>query len=686
MIRSNRLLNRYALALVAVMIALTATAWAQSNQLSEDDITTLINLGIDEETIVARIQKGGLSFAADDDAVLERLKTAGASEAVVKAVKSAKKAKKEEPSKKPAPAPGVAPITYEDVLKLLQLKLDESVIVKRLEKSPTIFTLDANQVAELKQAGASDELIAALSGKRPKADQQGDVTDFAILLDCSGSMLERTTDGKTKMEIAKTVVADLVEKIPDGLRLTFVLYGHNKQQACKAVQIVRPLAELDAPGKEELKKLIGRLKPAGATPIALALETAGKELLKNDAYSGMVLISDGKESCMGDPAAEAAKLAMNPKLSFGINVIGFDVKAEERESLEGIAKSGNGKYYNAESAAELEASVSALRKELESKTKSPEQRGSKDLALSGKAGKPGAFLHDAGPVEAGEYKGTLAMLEAHYYKIALQKGQELRVIGQIQKSPYNGSNNTNNQTFTITLYDPGLAVVKRDGITVKENPKSVQTLRSAWTATSSGVFYIGIAATDNHNERFIPNSTYPDNEKPKPSPYALRIRVEGAAEGASEAVGETPVVEVNGGNGFDQAGEIPLPGLTAGDLKIGEVTFFKTKVSKGQTLTATVAMQKPWHYGSNEDIESTYVLTVYDDDQVQIANKAIKISKNPPDANSFSLSWPVTLDGHAYVSVSCENTGGSIYPKEFEPKPGRIAVRITEADEGAANP
>jgi hypothetical protein len=122
--------------------------------------------------------------------------------------------------------------------------------------------------------------------------------------------------------------------------------------------------------------------------------------------------------------------------------------------------------------------------------------------------------------------------------------------------------------------------------------------------------------------------------------------------------------------------------MAGGDLKIGEVTFFKTKVSKGQTLTATVAMQKPWHHGSNYDIESTYVLTVYDDDQVQIANKAIKISKNPPDANSLTLSWPVTLDGSAYVSVSCENTGGSIYPKEFEPKPGRIALRITEDEAG----
>jgi hypothetical protein len=87
----------------------------------------------------------------------------------------------------------------------------------RLEKSPTQFTLDAKQVAELKRAGASEKLLAAMSGKRkPSGEQTGDVTDFAILLDCSGSMMEKTTDGKTKMAVAKAVVAELAAKRFDG--------------------------------------------------------------------------------------------------------------------------------------------------------------------------------------------------------------------------------------------------------------------------------------------------------------------------------------------------------------------------------------------------------------------------------------------------------------------------------------
>jgi hypothetical protein len=140
------------------------------------------------------------------------------------------------------------------------------------------------------------------------------------------------------------------------------------------------------------------------------------------------------------------------------------------------------------------------------------------------------------------------------------------------------------------------------------------------------------------------------------------------------------VPDVRGGNSFDEAGEIPIPGVAADDLKVNEVTFFKTPVRKGQTLTATAAVQKPWYLASNHSIKANYTLTIYDDDQVEIAKKTISISKNPPDAHALSVSWPVALDGHAYVSVSCENSGGSIYPKEFEPKPGHVAVMITETD------
>jgi hypothetical protein len=324
-----------------------AISQEKGRPLKEADVLKLVELGIDDDTIAGKIAANGIGFTADA-AALDRLKEAGVADSVLEAVKKS--------LAKPSAAPAGA-ITYQDVVTVLELGIDESAILKKLENSPTQFVLGADQVDELKKRGASEKLLAALAGERAQPEQTGDITDFAIVLDCSGSMMETMKDGHSKMEAAKKAVTELVERIPDGLRLTFVIYGHDKKLECKAVKIVRELSALDTAGKTALAREIAALQPVGATPIALALQVTGQELFKNDSYCGLALISDGKESCKGHPVAEAARLAQNPKLRMGVNVIGFDVKADEREALEAIASAGKGKYYGANSADELEQAL-----------------------------------------------------------------------------------------------------------------------------------------------------------------------------------------------------------------------------------------------------------------------------------------------------------------------------------------
>lgn len=262
-----------------------------------------------------------------------------------------------------APAPAV---TFDDVLKLLQSGTAEEELLKRLAQSPTVFTLDAAQVEKLKKAGATPKLLAALQGKRPPAGRSDDINDFAIILDCSGSMSRKTRDGQSKMEAAKRVVADMISKMPNGRRVAFIIYGHDLQLKCKAVKVVRPMSELTDALKAELTKEIAGLQPTGDTPIALALKTAGAELARSDGRCGVILITDGMETCQGNPAEEAARLAANPKFVFGLNVIGFDVDPVERQAVEQIAKAGNGKYHDARSAAELSKAVEEVAEKIPS--------------------------------------------------------------------------------------------------------------------------------------------------------------------------------------------------------------------------------------------------------------------------------------------------------------------------------
>jgi hypothetical protein len=352
--------------LLAVALAVWGLVRADSTKpLSEADLVKLIELQIDDAVIVSKLQKGGISFTVDD-ATIERLKKAGVSDAVQAAVQRAGKAER--------PTAPDKTVTFEDVLKLLELGVPEEKILERLAKSPTLFTLGADQVVALKKAGASDKLIKFMQGDRSGGTPVRTVgtpvsklTDLAIILDCSGSMNEKTKEGRSKMAVAKEVTAELVQKLPlDLLNVTFVIYGHevypqDAQRNCQAVKVVRPLSRLEEKGKAELAQFIASLKPAGHAPIALALETAGKELAKRtDAAGGVVLITDGMETCHRNPAEEAAKLAQSLNLTFGVNVIGFDIEAKDRRAVEKIAADGKGTYFPAADAAELNKRVNEV--------------------------------------------------------------------------------------------------------------------------------------------------------------------------------------------------------------------------------------------------------------------------------------------------------------------------------------
>jgi hypothetical protein len=333
-----------ALVVVAtLLVGLSGPTRAQTAKpLSEANLVKLIELQISDEEIVAKVERGGIAFPADGAAV-DRLKKAGASPAVLAAVEKAAKASR--------PTAGRRAVSYQDVLNLLELNVSEEEILKRVEH--TIFTLDDRQVAELKKAGASPKLLAAMQKNRSAVGKASDVSDFAIILDCSGSMRERTKDGPSKMEAAKEVVTRLIHDIPNGLGLTFLVYGHDAGLKCRAVKVVRPLGELDDAAKAELKHFIARLQPVGHTPIELALRTAGRELAKSKGLCELVLITDGMETCHGDPARAAEELAQTLNLRSGVNIVGFDVQPEEREAVKKIARAGKGKYYDAQTAKDL---------------------------------------------------------------------------------------------------------------------------------------------------------------------------------------------------------------------------------------------------------------------------------------------------------------------------------------------
>ena len=259
---------------------------------------------------------------------------------------------------RPACAQGPAPtiVTYDKLLEYLKLDVKEEKILRMVAESPSLFTLSQEQEAELRKAGGSDGLITAIRTKTTTAAasfKPGDIGAFVVILDCSGSMKDKDASGSSKWDAAQTAAIDFVQAIPDGRELAFIVYGHDASRACKAVDTIAPLGPVDKVSRARVVSMIQRLQPVGHTPIAASLASAARELSFSKVLSRVILITDGMETCHGDPEKAAAALSEN-KLFTGLDVVGLGLNNEESDKVAAIAKKGKGKYYDAKTAKELE--------------------------------------------------------------------------------------------------------------------------------------------------------------------------------------------------------------------------------------------------------------------------------------------------------------------------------------------
>lgn len=584
------------------------------------------------------------------------------------------------------------PITQQDVIRLLELKIPQDQILERVKGSGTVFVLGAQDIEKLKKVGAGDELLAAMgAGKAGSASaiemsdaSTAEITDLALVVDYSGSMNAKTPDGVTKVEAAKKAVEALIEKLPDDLNVALVVYGTSKAKDCNDITIVQPLSKID---KALLKSKALSFSAVGMTPIAGALTKAGEALVQSAGGRAIILVTDGAESCNGNPTSVASEMAKKHGTKFGLHVIGFDLKAAERQALEGVASAGRGKYFNADNAAQLADAMQKVTKQIAQAT--PAQRETRAYTASGQAVAGGTWFTDAAQIAAGEFQGQLALKEARYYKIPVQKGQEIRAIGQFKKTPLPGNAYYNApiaQDFIVTIYSSNLEPVAREVVQTTENPTAPVTVRATWTADEDGFAYISIAASQNYVKGTGWAALQTDAKTIAPSGYTLRIRAEGAAAGASAS----PVANltVQPGTGFADAGVIDGTGLVGGDLKFDETAFFSVPVQKDQPLEFSVAVLKPWEARSGYYYpqKALYTITLYDDDQVEAAKETIEIKDSPPDASGKTVAWNPPISGKAYISISLTNIGQGIPTNAEPPGPGRFALLFTggAGDVGAA--
>ncbi|QDG78948.1 VWA domain-containing protein [Labrenzia sp. PHM005] len=176
----------------------------------------------------------------------------------------------------------------------------------------------------------------------------------ALILDASGSMNGHLTDGTVKINAAKNAVRNLVGQIPDSVRLSFRAYGHQHHRSkhnCTDTQMLVPFGR--APDvRAGVVNTSDGLKAQGYTPITHVLGLAADDLKPENGKRAIVLVSDGKETCEGDPCLLAKKLA-EADTDLTIHTVGFGVDPQARLQLQCIADAARGTYYDANSAVDL---------------------------------------------------------------------------------------------------------------------------------------------------------------------------------------------------------------------------------------------------------------------------------------------------------------------------------------------
>ncbi|MBC5637321.1 VWA domain-containing protein [Ornithinibacillus sp. BX22] len=173
-----------------------------------------------------------------------------------------------------------------------------------------------------------------------------------VILDVSGSMANEI-NGKSMMDIAKDSIREFTSSLPNEANVGLRVYGHEgartgktPEQSCEVSELVYEIQPINA---SEFNSVIDPFIPTGWTPIGLSLEQAKEDFanLPGDTNTNLVyIVSDGAETCGGDPAGAAKELAESDIQSI-VNVIGFNVDIEGQSHLREIAEAGGGIYTNA---------------------------------------------------------------------------------------------------------------------------------------------------------------------------------------------------------------------------------------------------------------------------------------------------------------------------------------------------
>lgn len=326
-----------------------------------------------------------------------------------------------------------------------------------------------------------------------------DPVAIAFILDSSGSMAGRQ-GGKTKMQIAKDALGTAISGLDNAnVIASLSAYGFDTSVKKTALASCPNTAQIVPFGKNQARRIArtaNRLTAYGYTPLASSLRNAGASLQSVQASRRFtVLISDGEETCGGDPVAEAAALA-SAGVEVTTYVVGYDLDAKQKAELEAVANAGGTQFINARDGKSLARELKEIVNVAIEKTEriapsceNPVQGGLSPLEAT--VLPPG--IYTVGEVlKKGEYR---------YYAIPTREGERANIRALIQSRQHFATDDGYKEnpyaitSMTVQTFHPDGTPTK--GVSARDHGIPGTAFDATFVDTTGGGFIFGIG--DNYN-------------------------------------------------------------------------------------------------------------------------------------------------------------------------------------------
>ena len=438
--------------------------------------------------------------------------------------------------------------------------------------------------------------VALVVGPLPAA-HAGDATKVLFLLDVSGSMNGRISSGGTKFAAAQRALKRVADAVPAGTQVGLRVYGseiaeakEENPKACTDTKLVLPIGPLN---RTKLFRAVDSYEAKGETPIAYSLEKAVGDV-GSSGKRVLILISDGEESCAGDPCPAARKLA-KAGVDLQFNAIGLAVNSKARKQLQCIAKAGDGNYYDADNTSDLEEAVRRIT-----------QRALRPFQVSGTPVKGTVDQGGAPQISVGQYKDAYdASNTPRYYRVrrAIAGSTVTASIASIVR-PYPTQNS---EVWTLTLATPdgtkcasSTATAGTFHATTVVSGAVLSTQTDLYTRSpapepcaSASELLLSLARQSSLGNEDATAVELRIVEEPPITNLASLPEAESGYTGQADAVrakGATPARL--GGTSFSNATEV-APGSWRDSVAVAETVFYRLRLEPGQRLRVTAEAPGP---------------------------------------------------------------------------------------------